>query len=727
MAGIVLIGLISVAGPAFAQNGRILDSRSNAPVANAEVSILGQAGSTRTDAQGRFTWQPVPVPPFEVLVVLPGGRVLKPVLVTTLATGGQFTVSVTPLVSSEMTVSAPAAPDIRTTPANGVTLLGGREMTSRAPANLTQALENVAGVTQVSEGQAAVPAVRGLARGRTLILIDGGRVSAERRVGPSATFLDPFSLESVEVSRGPGSVAYGSDAFGGVILARTRRVAPNTPWAGRFTGTIGAGIPEQRGALEVSKGFSGGSVLAQVHMRQADDYDSPSGEVFNSGWRDQGFLLRTERTFGRGIVSAGWQSDFGRDVERPRNNSRTTRFYYPTENSHRFTASYDLFDVAGFRRMGVNAFLGSNHVITDQDRFPTATVLRRIERADVAARDFHVRGFVERLFGETKVEAGLDVNGRFGLEALDVIVDYNSAGAVSNELVNVSVDAAHRTDVGAYLMADSRLLPRLSVAAGLRADRVTTVNNGGYFGDRDSSHTASSGYGSATVDAGAGVSVTGQISRGFRDPVLSDRYFRGPSGRGFITGNPDLDPETSLQADAGVRYTRKGLRVGVFLYQYRLTDLIERYSTQTDFFFFRNRGKARIRGVEFEATATLPSAVTVEVIAQSGRGRALDDNANLDDIGTDTFIVQVRKDIGTRTFAALRVATYARDSRPGPTEVQTTGYTLVNASAGFRLARALELQLHARNLGNNLYMVSPDARAVPAPGRSLTLSAHVTF
>ena len=263
-------------------------------------------------------------------------------------------------------------------------------------------------------------------RGRTLILLDGGRVSSERRVGPSATYLDPFSLESVEVSRGPGSVAYGSDAFGGVILARTRRVAANTPWAGRFTGTFGAGIPEQRGGFELSKGVAGGGFLFQGHAREADDYESPSGEVFNSGWSDHGFLARGEHTLGKGVFSAGWQGDFGRDVERPRNNSQTTRFYYPTEDSHRFTASYDFYGVGGFRRMGVNAFVGTNRVVTDQDRYPTSTVTRRIERADVDANDFHVRGFAEKLFGDTKVEAGVDVNGRFGLHALDVIVDYNT-------------------------------------------------------------------------------------------------------------------------------------------------------------------------------------------------------------------------------------------------------------------------------------------------------------
>ena len=78
-------------------------------------------------------------------------------------------------------------------------------------------------MSQSSDAHTAVPSIRGLARGRTLILIDNARVTTERRAGPSATYLNPFFLEAVEISRGPGSVAYGSDAFGGIIHARTRR------------------------------------------------------------------------------------------------------------------------------------------------------------------------------------------------------------------------------------------------------------------------------------------------------------------------------------------------------------------------------------------------------------------------------------------------------------------------------------------------------------------------
>ena len=217
-----------------------------------------------------------------------------------------------------------------------------------------QALETVPGVNQVSEGHASVPAIRGLARGRTLLLIDGGRVTSERRVGPSATFADPAAFEGIDVARGPGSVAYGSDALGGVISVRTRRAEPGSPLQVRGSGTLGGGIPDRRGLLEVSKGLPRGGVIFQAHGRSADDWDGPEdGEILNSGWKDRGFLARVDHQVGKGTLSVGLQSDFGKDIERPRNNSNVVRFYYPYEDSHRFTSSYELLNVAGFQQMGV--------------------------------------------------------------------------------------------------------------------------------------------------------------------------------------------------------------------------------------------------------------------------------------------------------------------------------------------------------------------------------------
>ena len=705
--------------------GRVVHQATGKPVADATVSIVGMPGASRTDADGRFTWTPAPQPPFQMIVVLRGGEVARPVIVETVSEG-VTAIQLTTLGDEAITVLG-AAPSIEAAPASATTLLSGTQIARRNPENLMQALETVPGINQVSEGHAAVPAVRGLARGRTLFLIDGGRVTAERRVGPSGTFLDPSVVEGIDVARGPGSVAYGSDAFGGVVSVRTRHAEPGTPWRGRFNGTVGGGVPEARGSFEVAKGLPRGGVLVQAHVRNVEDYDSPDGEVFNSGWEDQGFLVNFSHAVSKGLFSAGWQSDFGRDFERPRNNSRTVRFYYPFENSHRFTTSYHIPDVAGFERMTFTGFLGSYEQRTDQDRFATATTGRSIERADVAASDFHVKGSAERRLGSVRLELGVDVNGRYDLEAFDIIQAFDLTGATTRDTTNVSVEDARRVDTGLYVQAESALGTHVRLSGGLRGDRVTTRNVGGYFGDHSTDNAAASGFGALTVIPAPRLTVTAQVARGFRDPVLSDRYFRGPSGRGFITGNPDLEPETSLQFDLATRYTVARTQIGVFFYNYRITDLVERYTTQTDFFFFRNRGRARLRGFEVEARSDLGNGYSIEVGTQIARGRALDDNANLDDISPVTFSLVGRKQFTEGIYAQTRLAVYTKDNRPGPSEIAAPGATILDAGAGWRLLRGLELRGQLRNLLNETYYASPDPRFVLAPGRSVSLTAAVQF
>jgi outer membrane receptor protein involved in Fe transport len=710
--------------PALALEGQLVERDTGRPVAHAEVAIVGHVGSVRTDSEGRFNWTPDPRPPFQVLVVRQSGDFVKPILVEKLG-DGPWRLEIAPALEETLTIVAGSAPSVESAPANGVTSLPSDDIRGRQPVNVAQALENVAGTSTISEGQAAVTAVRGLAAGRTLVMIDGARVTAERRVGPSATFLDPATLEGIEVSRGPGSVAYGSDAFGGVIQLRTRRATAGAPLAGRFVGALGAGTPQQRAFLELSHGLERGGVLVQGHYRNFEDWQSPEGEVFNSGAEDMGFLARFDHELGGGVFSAGWQSDFGRDIERPRNNSSTVRFFYPNEDSHRLTLGWERGSVAGLSRVGGTLFLGTHAVVTDQDRPATATSTRQVERADVSAKDFHVRGFVEKVVGRARLDAGVDLNGRFDLEAHDIGLFYDAAGSIDRTTDNVSTEDARRADTGVYLQAEIPATDVLLFAAGGRFDYVATRNTGGYFGDRDEGNSAFSGFASVTAGSFAGFSATAQVARGFRDPTLSDRYFRGPTGRGFITGNPDLEPETSLQWDGALRYVAGRWRAAVYAYHYRIDDLVERYQTETDFFFFRNRGRAEIEGLEAELQASLPWRLGLELSAHSINGRALDDNAALDTIPVPTFTLRLRRDMD-RGYVWVRTGLYGELDEPGPTEQARPGYGLLDAGAGLLLGQ-VELDLVGRNLLDKAYLVSPDARATLAPGLTVIGTASVRF
>ncbi len=725
LAGLLVGLLVATPGLASVLEGRVSFSDGRA-VARARVSILGRTGSVLTDEQGRFSWSPLPQPPFEMMVALAGGGYLKPVRIEALPEGPPLEIVVEPTIDENVTVTGGLAPHLLPPPAAGTNLLTAREIGARAPVHLTQALENVAGVASISEGQAAVPAIRGFAHGRTLILLDGTRVTAERRVGPSATFLDPVTLESVEVARGPGSVAYGSDAFGGVIDARTRRTAPGSGTAGRFVGALGAGVPQERAAIEVGHGFASGGLIFQGHYRNLDDYTSPGGEVPNSGSRDFGGRARLDRRIGAGTLSLAWQSDLGRDIERPRTNSTTTRFFYPSEDSHRLVADWRSGPVSGFSQLGASAFLGSYAIVTDQDRFATETAPRGVERADVSARDFHLRGFAARTVGPARLELGLDVNGRFGLRALDIDRVYDAAGTLADEEVSVSIDDARRTDYAAFSSVEAAAGSRVTLHGGLRLDHVVTLNVGGYFGDRSTGHDAASGFAAIAVLLARGLSATAQASSGFRDPLLSDRYYRGPTGRGFITGNPDLDPERSWQLDLALRYVAARWRAAAHAFDYRVEGLIERYETEPDYFYFRNRGRARMRGVELEVQVVAPGEVSVEFSGHLIRGHAEEDGSPLDDVPPPTLTLRLSRDFG-RGFVLARGALYAEDDRPGPTEQARPGYGLLDLTLGLRVGERLELRLLGRNLLDHAYLVSPDRRAVLAPGRSLLVTTVLAF
>ncbi len=96
--------------PALALEGKVLlpDGR---PAAGAILSISGQTGSVRTDAQGRFEWKPDPPVPFDLLVVLSGGQFTAPVHVEKIPDSGSLVVRVSPMISESATVTATRIPE----------------------------------------------------------------------------------------------------------------------------------------------------------------------------------------------------------------------------------------------------------------------------------------------------------------------------------------------------------------------------------------------------------------------------------------------------------------------------------------------------------------------------------------------------------------------------------------------------------------------------------------
>ncbi|HEX6898929.1 MAG TPA: TonB-dependent receptor [Thermoanaerobaculia bacterium] len=690
---------------------------SGEPAAGYQVSVVGLTVSVTTNAEGRFRIVPDPRPPFRLIATGPGGEVSPPMDVDQ-SPEGELVLVIPTAFKDSITVATGVAPNIEAPPAAATLVLGQEELEQRRPPRLHDALQGVAGASRTDETATGVPVLRGLGRGRTLILLDGARVTTERRAGASASFLDPFTLSSVEVARGPGSVAYGSDAFGGVINALPRYPEPGNPQLHFQIDQGFAADDETSAGLDISRDLAGGALQAQLTWRESGLQEAGGGETIpGSEYEDRSGALRYTRDTGIGRLRAGFYAADADDVGKPASDWDTVQTTYPQERSRRFNLQLDSGPLSGgWENLELGLFLGTYGLVTDRDR--VAATPRLIESSDVDANDGSLRAVATREALGGRLLVGTEVVSRFGLEALTTQETLDSSGQRLTFTSSSAIEDARQVDAAVFSTFDRSLGARTLFSIGLRGDRVETENQGGFFGDRSTEHSALSGHASLTVGPFKDVTASFQVARGFRDPFLSDRYFRGPSGRGFITGNPDLDPERSLQYDASVRWAVGGGSLALFGYLYEIEDLIERFRIGQDF-FFRNQGEAEVRGIELEGLLPLPANFSLEVAAAWARGEA-GDGSPIDDIAAPNGSATLRWG-GEIGFAYVRGIVVQEDDRPGPIEVQRPSHSLLDIGAGWRMREELELRLVGRNLTDERYHDSADEVASLGRGRSFSI------
>jgi outer membrane receptor protein involved in Fe transport len=700
---------------------RLVDSVGE-PVRGATVRVVGGSTVSRTNERGQFRLDPPPPPPFDLAVFGAQGALIGHVRVP----DRNSLVLVLQVIGSEsVTVRGSPLPATSPSPAAAATKLSRETLEADPPILLADALGDVPGASNAGGGHTGVPSLRGMARGRTLVLLDDARVTAERRAGPSAGFLDPTALDSIEAVRGPGSLAYGPDGFGGVIHLRTPQPSLEGA-AGRARATVGS-IDESAALLvEQSVPLGRGAVLAQLHARRFDDYESPEGVVDNSAARDRGILLRGLLPAGVARLSLGLQMDRAFDVGRPTRTGLPERTFYPEEDSDRLTFSADLPAFAGSDLVEIRAFAGRYRLVTARETASAAG--RLLEEADVEANDASLRAVGTTRVGLGTLRFGIDGHSRFGLEATGVRRSIGGSGETLSRESEVSIENARRVGGGAFVEAErSFASDRAHVVAGVRGDLVRSRNRGGFFGDREASHEALSGLLAVTVRFAPAAGLTLQYVRGFREPTLSDRYFRGISGRGFVVGNPELEPEKSDQFDAALRAAlseRASLAISGYLY--RIRDVVERFREGPDF-RFRNRGEQEVRGAELEAGWNPHESLELSAGLSWARGRLLDDDSFAADVPAPSAVFTARHSPFERFWWRLRARIVARDDEPGPTEIETPSQEVVDLSAGVAVATGLEVVVLGSNLTDERYPLSSDADAPPAPGRSVGLSLQARW
>lgn len=587
--------------------------------------------------------------------------------------------------------------------------------------NVTDALRDVPGVIVTGGGSGDNGhdiSIRGMPSQYTLILVDGRpQNSRESRPNGSAGFeqdwLPPLqAIERIEVVRGPMSTLYGSDAIGGVINVITRKVA---------------------------QAWHGNVQLDTVLQEDSDAGDSRQANFYLSG------PLVGDRL--------GLQL-YGRTSQRDEDNilngyedkslqSLTARFSLAASDNHDFTAEAGITEQQRQSLMGKSApSEGCRGGCTDSynDYTHRHVALTHSGRFDLGTSE----SFVQRETSEnpsreieiTNTTAKTSLVMPLGAHMLTLGASYEEESLDDYQTNQIS-DRTHVEQQQWALFAEDEwlLTDTWALTGGMRLDDAE--NYGSHISPRLYS------VWNMTPDW----TLKGGISTGFRSPNLREvtADWGQTSRGGDVYGNPDLEPETSLNKELALLYANDaGLSGGLTLFHNDFKDKITRIACPeglcadeandfgSDPTYRINIDEAVTQGVEASLAAPLGEAVelTASYTFTDGEQKSGEYAGEpLTQLPRHQVSATLDWQVSSKLRQWTKVTYRGEESQPntGPSQsaIVAPSYTLVDAGVGYQLNETTQLNTGIYNLFDEA--IDYDEYGYVEDGRRVWLGLNVAF
>jgi outer membrane receptor for ferrienterochelin and colicins len=621
----------------------------------------------------------------------------------------------------QVTVTASGhAQQLEDAPAS-ISVITREQIEQRYYQDATDALRDIPGVIITGGGSGDRGndiVIRGMPSQYTLILVDGKPVSTrETRPNGSAGFeqdwLPPLqSIERIEVVRGPMSTLYGSDAIGGVINVITRKVAEE--W--------------------------GGAVQLDTIIQD----DSRSGDIQQGNFSLSGPLLADTlglQVYGR--ASSRQEDRFVDGFEEKNLKNLNARLSFTPTDNQDFTLEAGQTKQDRRSLIGYSApATGCRGGCTDSDNEYTREVLalNHTGRWDFGTTDSYVqREEAENLTREMKVtntSAKTALVAPLGDHLLTVGANFEKeelSDRTSNQISNrTEVDASK----WALFAEDEWMLPgNVSVTGGVRLD--DDENYG--------SHVSPRLYG--VWGMAPRWTLKGGVSTGFRSPSLREitpdwgQVSRG----GDVYGNPDLEPETSVNKELGLYFNAgRDLQANVTVFHNDFKDKITRIACPpsvcpggpnqfgSDPTYRVNVDEAVTQGVEAAVSTTLARTLDLTLsytYTDSEQQSGEYEGEPLNQVPKHLASLQADWRVTSRLSPWLAVRYRGEESQPttGPSSssIVAPSNTLVDAGLAFKLTPQATLNTGIYNIADK--EIFQDEYGYVEDGRRYWLGMRVSF
>ena len=566
LAGLLALGVPVAAGAQEVVQGVVRESGSGHPVGGAQVGALPRGPIAWTDAEGRFRLV-VTVRPDSLRIIAIGYGAARLALVP----GTSVEITLVPLnvVLPELVSTAGRFEERAAEITAPVVTVPQAEIDAQAAVATDQIVSQLPGIQSIPSPPAGTSiAIRGIGDSRVLVLMDGEPVGGSLLQNIDLSRLSTVAVSRIEVTKGPASAVYGSDALGGVINLVTQG-PPQTLQLGVSARTGSFGRLEGYGEAGGTFGKFGFSITGGAREQEV-----VPGIAIGSDPLERIYDVRSSFRYAASKRVA-LRADATYYYERQR---------WPLGGG--FNGFNDNKGVSGWAEATLEATGGVWRARVYTEHFEY--------RYRSAQGDLPIANSGPPPQTEDLVRGVLAQSRRDGPNSLDF-------GA---QVSFRSVDAPDR------LLTETASDEQLEVYAqdALRMGHVLLNAGARYTWNSQWDGNLSPTVGAAWEPVNQ-VRVKGSVSRGFRGPSFKERgwTFANVAAGYTIVGNPDLVPETSWAFDAAVAYAPwPALTVEVAVFRNDIDNLIDFFTsgyTEAGQLIFTptNIAVARTEGIEASA------------------------------------------------------------------------------------------------------------------------------
>ena len=690
-------------------SGKVTDKRSGEALVGVAIFFPGLQTGTVTDVDGKYSIDNLPRRSVEVQVSYIGHKTIVTTIDVDSISRKDFALEESDAQINEVVVTGLTGKSLAKDSPTPISVVSSAMLRSTASSNIIDALSLQPGVSQITTGGGiSKPVIRGLGFNRVVVVNDGIRQEGNQWGAEHGVEIDPQSISSAEILKGPASLMYGSDAMAGVIIFHDEVLPP----LGKVQANVSSEYQSNNGLFDYSVNLKGNNnvivwsgrwsdKMAHAYKNKYDQY------VLGSQFRERA---------AEGLVGVNCKWGYSH---------LTLSYYHLTPGivegdrgySHSYGKSLPFQQVHHYKAVSDNTFFIGNGTL----------------KAIVAYQQNR-----RQEFEESPSTPGLDFmlhtvnyDVRYKLPIADQLKIAVGGGGMWQRSLNKGdeylIPAYQLFDIGGFGTITYNT-GKFTLSGGMRVDNrhLHSFALDDLFEKFSRNFTGVTGSVGAVYAVNDKMNVRLNVARGFRAPNLSELASNGvhEGTVEYEIGNTGLHPEYSWQADLGWDFTSPVVSAQLSLFanfidNYIFTQKLEGVKTEGYDTYKYTQGDARLLGgeasVDIHPIERLHFANTFSYV-NSVQLHQPHDAKYLPFTPAPRWTSDLRYDIVRdgktvdNTYVSLQMECNLRQNHyyaVNGTETATPSYSLFNVSAGtdFRVHghKVASLLLSCNNLFDKAY------------------------